>query len=225
MIGIRTVQVATVAGLAAMAAGCGGKLSQYSAEQVTKTADGKVQHTAHLFVAPGKIRVEQMSPDGKPTMIAIYRQDLKVVRMLMPEQKSCFETKLNEGELEKTLKTIPTGAKEEVLGTETVNGFVCKKKKVQTTTKVFFTEVKNESIVWVSDRLGFPLRTQHKDGSVTELQGIKPGHQAASLFEVPADYKTTANPLEAFANSANKMEDKGPRQPIRMPFVAPPKTK
>ena len=196
-----TATAAVLAWLAGGCAGGGGKLKDFSAEQVTKDSDGQVESTAKLFVSPQRIRIEQPGRGGEAGMIIIVRRDQKLMRILMPANKAYMETPLNEAELQKTIKSLPVDAKEQVLGTETVNGFRCTKKRVETSMRGLFGDIRSEATVWVSDQLEMPLRTQQQNGGVTELANIRPGRQPASLFEVPAGYEKMANPMEAMGRA------------------------
>ncbi len=175
----------------------GSKLTEYSADQVTKNAKGAVISSSKVHVAPQKMRVEQMGADHKSKSIVIFRFDQKVMRILMTEQKTYMENPLNEAALQKTLKSIPIDAEEEVLGTETVNGYACTKKRVEAKIRGPFGMIRSSSTVWVSDQIDLPLRTQQKNGETTELTNIKPGRQPADLFEVPSGYEKMPSPLEA----------------------------
>lgn len=183
----------------------GSKLTEYSADQVTKNAKGAVISSSKVYVAPHKMRVEQMGVDRKSKSIVIIRLDQKLMRILMTEQNTYMETALNEAALQKTLKSIPIDAEEEVLGTETVNGYACTKKRVETKVRGPFGMIRSSSTVWVSDQMDLPLRTQQKNGETTELTNIQPGRQPAELFEVPSGYEKMPNPLEALG----QMFDRG----------------
>ena len=182
------------------------KIDKYSAEQVVVDPGGKVERMGKLYVMPDKIRMEQSQPEGKDSMVMIFRIDQKVMRILMPEKKTYIENPLSEAELEKTLKKIPSNidVKEEDLGTETVNGFKCRKRRIETSTEFMGRQIRSRSIVWVSDQLDFPIRTQSEDGHITELQNIKPGSQPDKFFEVPTGYKKAANFFEAMSGEKDQ---------------------
>ena len=218
------IGIVLAAGIAAFASGCGGKITSYSAQQVRKDAAGRTLQSSKLFVTPNKIRIEPSGADGKELMIMIVRRDLKVLRILIPRQKTYIENPLNEAEVERALQqiTVDANAKEEILGRETVNGFTCQKKRVETATRFLGREIKSSTTVWVSARLDFPLRTEHKDGSVTELENIRSGGQSKDLFEAPPDYKKVSNPFEAV--SAGLRDGKSSDKPRRNPFRFRPKS-
>ena len=175
-----------------------GAIKEYSADQVHLKGD-KVLQTQKIHAAPEKIRTEMLSPAGQGSMTIIFRQDKKLTWTLFPEKKMYVETLLNEAELKKDLTDLQKDAvvKEEDLGTETINGYKCQKKRVQTSLKMMNRNINTSTTVWKCDELDIPLRTQSGEGTMTELRNIKPGSQPASLFEVPAGYKKAANMMEA----------------------------
>jgi len=69
------------------------------------------------------------------------------------------------------------------LGTETVNGRSCDKWEVTDKTH-------GKEMIWMDQKLHFPVRVQGDNGTLTEFTNIKEGAQDASLFKVPAGYKS-----------------------------------
>lgn len=61
----------------------------------------------------------------------------------------------------------------------------------RSTDKWEFTDRKGvgSHTAWVDQKLGFPIRTQHRDGMTMELTNINEGPQPASVFQVPAGYE------------------------------------
>jgi hypothetical protein len=176
----------------------GGKVEEFSAEQVLLDPSGNIQQAGKLYVSTDKIRVEQPQAESGGSMVIIFRKDLQVVRILMPEAKMYIENPLNEGDLQKAMQQIPENVKEVDLGAETVNGFECRKKQIEGTVETFGGQKQTfRSIVWVSERMGLPIRTQGEDGHITELRNIKTGHQPGDLFELPSGYTKAANILDA----------------------------
>lgn len=173
------------------------KINNFSADQVTIDPNGKVQGTGKIYMTPEKIRMEFRSPQGEGTMINIFRRDRNIHWMLNPEAKKYMERPLDEAEMQKALKQHME-QDQKILGTETVNGFKCTKKSVVTTVKFFGISRKSESIVWVSKKLDLPIRTQSKEGYVTELRNIKSGRQPAKLFTVPGGYQKVASMIELY---------------------------
>lgn len=120
-----------------------------------------------------------------------------------------MERPLDEKEMEQSTKEFRDSRNEKVLGTETVNGFKCTKKEVETTIKGFYEFKKTvKTIVWESNRLDMPIRTKSEDGSITELRKIKEGTPASKYFEIPKGYKKVANVMELMDMDMSKLEEK-----------------
>ena len=181
--------------------GFGGKIASYSAEQVQLDGAGNVRHSTLLYVTPQKIRVEPASGGREGGMIMIFRRDQKLLRILLPKQQTYVEKTLDENELGQMLRSVKTDAKVQNLGTETVNGFVCHKRQIDSEGSVLGIKTKGSATVWVSDRLEIPVKSADKSGYVTELRNIKPGGQPSSLFEVPKDYTKIDNLFQAVSKS------------------------
>lgn len=202
-----------------------GKIKEYSADQVHMKG-GKELHTQKLYVAPEKFRTEMPSPSGQGSMTVIFRQDKKLTWTVFPDKKMYVENVLNEEEMKKHMKDFKKDSvlKEEDLGTETVNGYKCQKKRVETSFKMMNRTINASTTVWKCDELDFPVRTQSDDGVTTELRNIKPASQPSELFEVPAGFQKTANMMEAFgmmdpAGGAAIPPGAGPGQ--QPPFKSP----
>ncbi len=165
----------------------GGKITEFSADQISMDADGSILSQGVTFVTPDKIRVESKPAVGN-TFIMIFRKDKNVQWMLDPAQKTYFQNSFDDKEWQKIMQSsVPSS--EKVLGTETVSGFKCTKKEVVYTASFMGITMDTKSIIWISDKIEAPLRTQMEDGSVTELRNIKKGSIAAKNFELPRDYK------------------------------------
>jgi len=188
------------------ACGGGGKIEEYSAKQFFKDPGGR-EGTHNIFVSHGNMRMEMRSPMGKGSMVVIFRKDKGTTWTLFPEEKFYIENKLDEAKLKKTFGKIPMDTKKEDLGTETVNGFKCRKMRVETTTNIMGREIKSTSTVWTSERLDFPIRSQGKEGGVMELRDIKPGSQPSDLFEVPAGF--TKRDMPSFGMGQMQKHGKG----------------
>jgi len=203
------VMILVMAVIVAGWATCGycAKIKSFSAEQVSIDPSGKVQGTGKIYMTPQKIRMDFRSPQSEGMMVNIFRRDRNIHWMLNPEAKKYVERSLDEKEMQKALKQ-QMKQDEKILGTETVNGFKCTKKSVATTVKFLGISRKSESIIWVSKKLDMPIRTQSKEGYITELRNIKPGRQPAKLFTVPAGYQKVANMMELFGGTPPSGEKK-----------------
>ena len=192
----------------------GGKITKFTADQVMIDANGKVRHEGKMYIAPNKMRVESIAPKGNGSMVMIYRKDKNIGWYLNPEKKLYLEKPFNEKEMKKTANQFVDSKNEKVLGTEYINGYECTKKEVETTSSFMGYKRTSRSIVWISKKLGMPIRTKLEDGSMTELRNIKEGSPAAKYFEVPKDYKQVSNMMELlgmnmgeFKTERSKMEE------------------
>lgn len=154
---------------------------EFSAEQTVITQT--IKEVGTLFHRPDRWRLEMR--DGKHSDITIFRQDKKVIWILLPKDRKYVETTL-------TQEDVPLPARiageidRAVVGQEEVEGFTCDKLLVRYSKE----DGVGEMIFWVSPQLGVPLRSEAPDlGWKTELKNIKLGPQADELFEIPAGYE------------------------------------
>jgi len=177
--------------LAIAASASAQKITDYTADQVLIGAKGKVEQESRLSVAGDRIRIDKVVPaDAKMTFI--YRRDLKQAVTINPGKKTYFEGPLDEKALSAALG-LPAGATtERAAGEETVSGFPCAKKELDM--EIDFKKAKKTvtNTVWVSDKLGIPLRVKTYEGRVTELRNIKEGKPDPAVFESPKDFKKAA---------------------------------
>ncbi|HEY6189675.1 MAG TPA: hypothetical protein VIW80_18620 [Pyrinomonadaceae bacterium] len=130
--------------------------------------------------------------------------------MLLHSKKLYAEVKPGEaGDLTAAARNLPSdfspdklineqspGANYEKLGTETVNGRATTKYRVKTTGKGEASGMQTETIVWVDESLGMPVKSEttstgeRASGSkvTMEMRDIKQ-EADPSLFEMPKDYK------------------------------------
>jgi len=189
----------------------GGKITKYTAEQVMIDAKGKIQHQGKLYVMPDKMRMDGISPKGEGSIVMIFRRDKNIGWTLNPEKKLYMEKPFNEKEMEQASKKFIDSRNEKVLGTESVNGFKCTKKEIETTVDFMGFKRTTKTIVWVSTKLDMPLRTKSQDGSMTELRNIKEGSPASKYFEVPKEYKKVSNMMELMGMDMSGQEEKPPK--------------
>ena len=177
------------------------KLQEYSAEQVL-IKDGKEQPIGNLYFSKEKIRIDHTMPGAREKALIIFRQDRKLSYTVFPDKKKYLENALSEKDMKKQFGLPMGGAKdfsmkEESLGTETINGYKCEKKRIETTMEIMGRKMTGQSTVWISDKFDFPIRTEDQHGNITELRNIKTGGQDQSLFEIPADFTKADNIMEA----------------------------
>ncbi|MBN2255632.1 MAG: DUF4412 domain-containing protein [Deltaproteobacteria bacterium] len=171
----------------------------FSADQVTVDANGKIIAEGKIYMSSKGARMEYAAPEGKGDMISIFRKDKKLMWMVNPAAKKYMEEAFDENKMKEAFK-MTVGRTVKVLGTEKVQGFKCTKKSVETTTTFLGIKNTSESTIWESDRFGMPLKTQTKDGTVSELRNIKIGKQPGKLFEVPAGYTKVSNIIALFGD-------------------------
>lgn len=181
--------------------GYSAKVINFSADQISTDPNGKIVAQGKLYISSRGARVEYPAPEGKGDMISIFRKDKNIFWMVNPAAKKYLEEQFDEEKMNKALNQS-TGRTVKVLGTEKVQGFRCTKKSVETTVIFLGITRKTESIVWESSRFDMPLKTQTKDGAVTELRSIKTGKQSGKLFEVPAGYTKVSNMVALFSDAA-----------------------
>jgi outer membrane lipoprotein-sorting protein len=197
-----------------------GKISEFTADQVMINPSGSVVHEGKLYFRSDRIRMNTSSPQGDQEMVIIFRRDLKLNWMLNLKGKTYFERPLDEKEMEQTVSKTAHVTEEKILGTETVNGFKCTKKKIKTTATFMGFKNSSESTVWVSNELDMPIRTKSSDGSLTEIRNLKKGAPAKSYFELPKGYRKVSNMMELFMEDAGQ-ERGGAGDGSGLPFKMP----
>ncbi len=158
---------------------------EYSADMVS-TAHGR-STTTKVFAKDKMFRMESKSA---PTY-TIVRGDKQVTWLVMPDQKSYMEMKADQSQQPKAEEKVRGEVSRKLIGAETVDGHPAQKYEV-TYTDAGKTE---KMYQWMATDIKFPVKMAAVDGSWTlEYKNIKMGPQAASLFEVPSDYKKMAMP-------------------------------
>ncbi|BFR47775.1 DUF4412 domain-containing protein [Nitratidesulfovibrio sp. HK-II] len=172
-----------------------GSIKDYAGDMVSLDAAGKVESTSRLFFSGGNVRVEIPAQEDMGPMVIIVRPDRKVQWMIDVKAKTYFEQQLDE----KTIADMSRGGgaampmgehvvKEEPLGSEKVNGYDTRKKRVTSTSKVMGKTYTSVSTVWMADEFDVPLRERDEQGGAEEFRNIVVGAQPAALFEVPKGY-------------------------------------
>jgi hypothetical protein len=171
-----------------------GKITAFTADQVHMDPSGKVVSTGKLYVTPDKMAMDGMptGPEGQ-TLSVIYFKNDKRQCTLNTQKRLYFENPLDDQKLMQDMKAAKTDQTEKILGTETISGFKCTKKEMESTVEFMGMKRKIKQTVWVTDILDMPVRTQTEDGSITELRNLEKGMPAAKNFEIPKDYKKVSN--------------------------------
>ncbi|MBM4272971.1 MAG: DUF4412 domain-containing protein [Deltaproteobacteria bacterium] len=141
------------------------------------------------YIKGDKVYREFPTGDGKT--IVILRPDKKVIWMVMPDRKMYMEMPYTD-EMVKDLKVAAKDvATEKHLGTETVNGYLTD--KYETSVKDNGGQMKH--LMWVSKKLGMPIKMVSPDGSFfLEYRDIKEGGVPDRVFEPPAGFEKMAMP-------------------------------
>ena len=158
----------------------------FSADKVV-TRRGQTT-TAKVYATPAAFRTEGVQ-NGKK-FIAIERFDRKVIWSLMPDQMLYVEVAMPDGaQAAAALMDLTKGvqAKNESLGSEQMDGFLCDKSR----TTVTWGGITGSSTEWAAKELGgFVVKKQDDtSGEITEYKNIQLGPQDPSLFELPAAYR------------------------------------
>lgn len=161
--------------------------AEFSAQVVARMGPQEIR--GKVYFQGEKMR-QEMSTRGGET-INIARPDKQVMWMIMPGQKMYMEMAYDKSATEKTMPMPQDKAQMKLLGTETVNGY--ETEKYETTVKSHGRTVKQ--IIWISKKLGVPIKMVSGDGSFAmEYQDIKEGSVPAAMFEVPAGYQKMTIP-------------------------------
>ncbi len=155
-------------------------------------AKGGDDMSGKFFFAGQKMRMD-MDAHGR-TMSTITDLATKKSFVLMHDQKMYMEQNLNHPmgrgprmpEIKPYDPANPCANEPGVtcrkIGTEMVNGRSCEKWE-------FTKNGAKESTVWIDQKLHFPIKTVHEDGTSMELTNIKDGAPPASTFDIPAGYQ------------------------------------
>lgn len=182
----------------------GGKIENFSAEQVSVEPGRKTRVAGKVYAGPGMFRMEMAERQGNgKTVVNIFRKDRNLSYIVIPEDKSYLEIAFDENKMKQAMGDVTAVQKEEVLGTEKVSGYKCTKKRIETKVSFLGFEKTVKSTVWISDRFDMPLRTEDGEGRITELRNIREGKQPAGLFEPPAGYRKAAGMMDLFGPSGS----------------------
>lgn len=168
------------------------QIPSFSADMKMTGHNGEDGTGKVYFNSDRHMRME-MNAHGHNMVMMVDSSDINNPKstMLMPEQKMYMEMS-GRGPMAKQRgpqvrvydPNNPCAAMEDTtckkVGVETVNGYVCDKWE--------FTG-KSAQTVWISQKMHFPIKTVHQDGTTVEFSNIKEGPQDAKLFAVPGDYR------------------------------------
>ena len=169
----------------------GGKIENFSADQVMISSDGKVMSTSKLHITPHVFRLDGLPTNGSVTrnltILGFKKQNKQYI--YNHDKKLFFESQLDEEDMLKKLKSYENVDSEKILGKEKVSGYKCVKKEVTTTMTMMGMKHTSTEILWQSDKFEFPLRIQMEEGQIMEFRNIDTGKPPKKLFRRPTGYK------------------------------------
>lgn len=161
---------------------------EFSAQMLIK--DGDKTMPGKIYFQDGKMRQEFLDEEGQT--VTIVRPDLKVIWVVMPQEKTYFELPLKARLPGQFIQMPPDALKKRSLGTETVNGYVTDKYEV--TVRGGEGGVMKQT-VWQAQKLRVPIKAVCRDRNLClEYRNIKEGAVAARLFNLPPSFKKIATP-------------------------------
>lgn len=158
----------------------------FSADVTIESAGQKV--AGKLYVGGGKQRME-MSRQGHTMAFVSSRADKRFFT-LMVEQKMAMEYPAGMDDRAAGAPRSPLDEKVDLVadGTETVDGRACTRYRV-----VRKDKPKAETKAWVTTKENIPIKIEGVDEAGRSLRwalsNLAIGPQAASLFEIPADFR------------------------------------
>ena len=175
----------------------GGKVDNFSADNVSIDENGTTINTAKLYVTKDAMRIDGMPSGGMGgaklnlSMLILKKQNKSY--FYNHDKKLVFEAPADEKDYAAGYKAMDNIESEKVLGKEKVSGYKCVKKEVVTSVQVMGQDMKSKLIVWESDKFEMPLRTMDEDGAIEEMRNIDTGKPSKKLFQPMAGYKKVDN--------------------------------
>jgi len=155
----------------------------FSADIVMKS--GNDVTTGKVFVAPQKMRMEM---EG---MITITRMDLKLIWMIMPEEKMYMEMAIKPGQHIPSSDKMEGEVERVLVGSHTIDGKAASKYRITVNTN----GQKESFYQWIASDSGFPVKMAALDNSWShEYRNLVMAEPAASLFELPGGYTKMSMP-------------------------------
>lgn len=171
-----------------------GRPQPFSGDYTTTTTNGQ-KITGKFYFSYPKMRIDltgsQMSknPLGGGTNV-IIDSSTQTVYVLMPQMKMYMEVHGDSGRSNPGMRNLqnlgrgvcPEDATCKKVGSETVNGRDCDK---------YEATDKNGKVkmLWVDQKLNFPVKIQGGEGTLTEFTNIKEGAPDPSFFNLPPGYR------------------------------------
>jgi len=165
--------------------------AEFSADLIRSGGGDKM--TSKVFIK-GDLRREEIMDDGEMGVVNISRPDKGVTWNLMPDERMYMEMPLEDMEIGtmEDIENLESSGKMQSLGKETVNGYVCEKRR-------FDEKAEGSVIVWYSSKLHSWVKIQiiasgGEGDMVMEYRNIKVGKVPDSKFEIPDGYEKFSIP-------------------------------
>jgi hypothetical protein len=176
----------------------GGKIDNFSADNVEIDHSGKVVNTSKIYMTPDALRMDGMPGGGgkgmpkmNMTLLVLKNQDKQY--FYNHDKKLVFESGIDEQMTKAGYKAMDNIESEKVLGKEKVSGYICVKKEITTSMTIMGQTIKNKLIIWESDQFEMPLRTMDQDGGIMEMRNIDTGKPSKKMFHPMPGYKKVDN--------------------------------
>lgn len=190
----------------------GGKIKNFTADQVELSPDGTVGQTIKIYYTPEAVRMDGlpgagMNPDMPKMNLSMYTFKEKDQHYIFNHDKKLYyQTSLSEDGLADAIKDYKDASQVKELGKEKVSGYKCVKKEVTITTKIYGMTQTSKILLWESDRFEVPLRTQTEDGRISEMRNIDKNGASKSDFKLPAGYKKVDNMMMVMGMDFGEMK-------------------
>ncbi|WDP89367.1 MAG: DUF4412 domain-containing protein [Desulfobacter sp.] len=199
----------------------GGKVDNFTADQVELSKEGKVVNTIKFYVTPKATRMDGMPGAGmNPHMPAANLSmfsfnDKNEYYIFNHDKKLYYKTTQEDEDFFKGMGDFNNAQQVKELGTEKVSGYKCTKKEITMTSEIYGMKNTTKTLIWQSDKFDMPLRVQSEQGHTSEMRHIKKGAPADSVFILPKGYKKVQNIMAAMGmdfGDRNRDDDKPPVQ-------------
>ena len=187
----------------------GGKIDNFTADQVMISSKGKVMNTSKLYVTPDAFRMDGLPGAGSHK--GMEKQDLTILGFSDKNAQYIFNHtkklyyKTNQDDANMGIKDFKNAELVKVLGKEKVSGYKCVKKQVTITRKFYGMSHTDTLIIWESDRFQMPLKTKGSTGHGMEIRNIKKGAPDKKYFKLPKGYKEVDNIMAAMGMDFGRM--------------------
>ncbi|QSR87939.1 DUF4412 domain-containing protein [Methylacidiphilum caldifontis] len=153
--------------------------TQFSTIQVIHAANSPPLKQK-VYVDNQKMRMELEGREQQNTII--YRSDLGILYMILPQKKLCFIMPYSEALKNKDPISSNALKNLSLEGTETLEGVLCDKYEV--------TGPFGKAYLWINKEKEIPVRLSSQDGkNVVDWIDYQKGPQSPQLFEPPKDYQ------------------------------------